>query len=172
MKRIQSTLVILLALAPLGLARDASAWKQVPVVRHTVETDIAASPEAVWAAMTTGRNLVTWCPEWKNLSNAKSSLTRVGDVLDFTDAWGNGGRSVVTFLSRNKEIRVQHEPTNGSYICQAKLLIAPTKTGSHVTYVEQYSDESPPTDLQATAGKVDTEMTATLAALRKTVEKK
>ena len=172
MKRFVFILIVLIAFSGLIQVRDASAWKQIPVVRHTVDADIAASPDAVWAAMTTGRNLVTWCPEWKSLSNAKINLSRVGDVLDFTDAWGNGGRSVVTFLSRGKEIRVQHEPTNGSYICQAKLLIAPTKTGSHVTYVEQYSDESAPNDLQATAGKVDVEMAETLAALKKTVEKK
>ena len=172
MKRFVFILIVLIAFSGLILARGASAWKQIPVVRHTVDADIAASPDAVWAAMTTGRNLVTWCPEWKSLSNAKINLSRVGDVLDFTDAWGNGGRSVVTFLSRGKEIRVQHEPTNGSYICQAKLLIAPTKTGSHVTYVEQYSDESAPNDLQATAGKVDAQMAETLVALKKTVEKK
>lgn len=170
MKRFEAALLAFALLAVVVPA--ALAWKQVPVVRHTVESDIAATPDAVWTAMTTGKNLVTWCPEWKSLSNAKVNLTRVGDVLDFTDAWGNGGRSVVTFIARNKEIRVQHEPTNGSYICQAKILIAPAKAGTHVTYVEQYSDESAPADLAATAGKVDAEMTATLAALRKKVEKK
>lgn len=177
MKRLQATLIALGITAV--SAPGAIAWKQVPIVRHTVEADIAASPDAVWAAITTGKNLVTWCPEWKSLSNAKINLTRVGDVLDFTDAWGNGGRSVVTFLARNQELRVQHEPTNGSYICQAKLLIGPGKAGSaarrswtHVTYVEQYSDESAPTDLAATAGKVDAEMTAALAALKKRVERK
>jgi uncharacterized protein YndB with AHSA1/START domain len=168
MKRLQATLLAL-GLTAAASVPGALAWKQVPIVRHTVEADIAASPDAIWSAITTGKNLVTWCPEWKSLSNAKINVTRVGDVLDFTDAWGNGGRSVVTFVARNQELRVQHEPTNGSYICQAKLLIAPTKTGARVTYVEQYSDESAPADLAATAGKVDAEMTATLAALKKSV---
>ena len=172
MKRIEAALLPLALLASAVLVPDASAWKQVPVVRHTVEADVAASPAAVWTAMTTGKNLVTWCPEWKNPSNAAIRLSKVGDVLDFTDAWGNGGRSVVTFIAPQKEIRVQHEPTSGAYICQAKLSIVPTKTGTHVTYTEQYSDESAPADLQATAAKVDTEMAATLAALKKAVEKR
>ncbi len=171
MKRIEAALLMLALLAAVVLVRDASAWKQVPVVRHTVEADVAASPAAVWTAMTTGKNLVTWCPEWKSPSNAAIRLTKVGDVLDFTDAWGNGGRSVVTYIARNKEIRVQHEPTNGTYICQAKLSIAPTKAGTHVIYLEQYSDESTPADLEATAAKVDAEMAATLAALKKAVER-
>lgn len=171
MKRTSIT-VPLIAILAVVLARDAAAWKKVPVVRHTVEAEVAASPAAVWGAMTTGKNLVTWCPVWKSLGNAKVNLTRVGDVLDYTDAWGNGGRSVVTYVARNTEIRVQHEPTNGSYICQAKLMIAPTKTGTHVTYVEQYSDESAPAELEATAKKVEAEMSGALAALRKSVERK
>lgn len=167
---------VLAVIASCSLAISAGSafaeWKQIPVVRLTSEADIAAPPVAVWTYLTTGKNLVTWCPVWKNASNAKVTIAKVGDVLDFTDEFGNGGRSVVTYLDRGKELRVSHEPTNGSYMCQAKLILAPRGAMTHVTYVEQYTDESKAEDLQATAGKMEGEMAATMAALKKAVERK
>ena len=160
------------ALVASAVAPAGAEWKQVPVVRLTSEVDVKAPPSAIWAQMTMGKNLVTWCPVWKSPANARISLTKVGDVLDFTDEWGNGGRSVVTYLARNKEIRIAHEPANGSYMCQAKLSLEPRGAMTHVTYVEQYTDESKAEDLQATAGKMEAEMGASLAALKKAVEVK
>ena len=57
-------------------------------------------------------------------------LTRVGDVLDYTDEWGNGGRSVVTYLKKNAELRVAHEPASGAYMCQGKLILTTTGEGT------------------------------------------
>lgn len=164
--------VLAVALAPLLAAPAIAAWKQVPVVRLTSETDIAAPAAAVWTHLTAGKNLVTWCPVWKTPANARAGIAKVGDVLDYTDEWGNGGRSIVTYLVRNRELRVTHEPTNGSYMCQAKILLEARGAVTHVTYVEQYTDESKPADLEATAGKMEGEMSATLAALKKAVERK
>src|SRR5437867_3066541 len=59
--------------------------KQVPVARLHAMMEIATPPAAVWAQLTTGRNLVTWCPVWKNAKNARVNIVKVGDVLDFTD---------------------------------------------------------------------------------------
>jgi hypothetical protein len=69
-------------------------------------------------------------------------------------------------------LRVAHEPSKGDYMCQAKLILVPTASGTTVRYWEQYTDESSPTDQEATAGKMETEMAATLAALKRGVEKK
>jgi hypothetical protein len=146
-------------------------WKQVPVVRLEAHAEISAPPAAVWKHMTTGKNLVTWCPVWKSPSNAKINISKVGDVLDFTDQWGGGGRSIVTYLDLDKEIRVAHEPTDGSYLCQSRLVLAPAGSGTRVAYMEQYTDESSAEDLKATAAKVEEEMKETLAALKKLVEK-
>ncbi len=145
-------------------------YRQVPVVRHVLRAEIAAPPAAVWAQLTHGKNLVTWCPVWKNAANAKVTIARVGDVLDYTDAWGNGGRSVVTFLAPNREIRIAHEPADGSYLCQAKLVLTAKGKGTAVEYVEQYTDESPPADLAATAKKTESEMSETLVALKRAAE--
>jgi polyketide cyclase/dehydrase/lipid transport protein len=145
---------------------------QVPVMRLHAQTEIAAPPAAVWAWMTQGRNLVTWCPQWKAAANAKATLTKVGDVLDYTDEWGNGGRSVVTYLSRGKELRVAHEPSRGDYMCQAKFVLEPAGAGTRVHLWDQYTDESSPTDMQATAQKMETELAGTLAALKRGVEGK
>lgn len=144
--------------------------RSVPMMRLTASTDIAAPPAAVWSAVTTGKNLVTWCPVWKSPRNAAVSLAKVGDVLDFTDAWGNGGRSIVTFLAKDKEIRVAHEPNDGAYVCQARFTIAPAAAGSRVTWLEQYTDESAAKDAEATAAKTQAEMAAGLAALKKLAE--
>ena len=146
--------------------------KQVPVVRLHSTIEVAASPAAVWAFLTTGKNMVTWCPVWKSQANAKINLAKVGDVLDFTDEWGNNGRSVVTHLVKEKELRVAHEPNDGSYMCQAKIVLTPSAKGTTVHYYEQYTDESKPEDLQATAKKTEGEMMQTLAAVKKGVEKK
>ena len=160
--------VLLLTLGSVAMAEHS----QVPVVRIHTRADIAASPATVWAWMTQGKNLVTWCPEWKAPANARASITKIGDVLDYTDQWGNGGRSVVTYMVKGKELRVAHEPTKGDYICQAKFILEPDGAGTRVTYWEQYTDESLPTDVQATAQKMEAEIANMLASLKKGVEKK
>jgi uncharacterized protein YndB with AHSA1/START domain len=169
------TLLILALLqllsAPLALA-GAPEIVTVPVVRITVEAEVASPPEAVWKQLTMGRNLVTWCPVWKSDANAEVTLARVGDALDFTDTWGNGGRSVVTFIAAGKELRVAHEPNDGSYLCQARITLAPAGKGTRVAYTEQYTDTSPEADRKATAEKMSAEMQNTLAALRRNAETK
>ena len=145
---------------------------QVPVVRVHAQTEIAAPAAAVWIWMTEGRNLVTWCPQWKAAANAKANITKVGDVLDYTDEWGNGGRSVVTYLVKARELRVAHEPAKGDYMCQAKFVLEAVGPGTRVHLWDQYTDESSPTDMKATAEKMESELAATLAALKPGVEKK
>ncbi len=145
---------------------------QIPVVRFHSEVEVAAPPSAVWAWMTSGKNLVTWCPQWKSAKNSSSNLSHLGEVLDYTDEWGNGGRSVVTYSAKDKELRVAHEPNKGDYMCQAKFMLSPTAAGTRVEFVEQYTDESKPDDMEATAKKMEAEMQETLASLKRGVEKK
>jgi uncharacterized protein YndB with AHSA1/START domain len=135
------------------------------LVRITVVEEMSAPPAAVWTALTTGASLVTWCPVWKAPANAEVKLTRVGDTLEFLDEWGNGGRSIVTFLEPNRELRVAHEPTTGEYLCQVRVQLEAKGSGSTVTYMEQYSDDSSDEDRIATAGKTEAAMKSTLAAL-------
>ena len=168
-----SGIASLAALALLGAGSAALARpEKVTVVRLYGETEVAAPPAAVWGYLTTGKNIVTWCPQWKNMKNAAVNITKVGDVLTYTDEWGNGGRSIVTYLAKGKELRVAHEPNKGDYMCQAKLVLAPTAKGTTVRYWDQYTDESPPQDQEATAGKMEAEIASTLATLKKGVEKK
>jgi uncharacterized protein YndB with AHSA1/START domain len=172
--------VVLLALAlsllPPAIARQSASaspgYKEIPTVCLEASTTIAAPPARVWAFVTKGKDLVTWCPMWKSQANVKVSLKKVGDVLDYTDQWGNGGRSIVTYLVPDKQIRVAHEPNDGSYMCQAKLTLTAKGTSTLVQYSEQYTDASSPTDLAATAGKMNVEMNQTLQALKTAVEKK
>src|SRR5437016_3826921 len=82
----------------------AAEMKQVPTMKLHAQSHVAAAPSAVWQALTTGRNFATWCPLWKSPANARVSLARVGDVVSFSDAWNNSGRSVVTYLVPNREL--------------------------------------------------------------------
>ncbi len=145
--------------------------KQVPVARIHAQIEIGAPPAAVWTYVTTGKNMVTWCPVWKSPANATIHLTKVGDALDFTDQWGNGGRSIVTYVARDKELRVAHEPNDGSYMCQAKITLTASGAGTAVNYTEQYTDESAAKDFEATAQKMQATMAQMLAALKKGAEK-
>ena len=148
-----------------------AAPERVNTMRLTAESDVAAPPNAVWMWITTGKNLVTWCPVWKSEDNVKVQITKVGDVLDFTDEWGNGGRSVVTYVAKDKELRIAHEPDNGKYMCQSKLLLAASpKGGTHVTYVEAYTEEQAADIADKNALGVQTQMQATLDALKIGVE--
>jgi len=162
-------LVVLAASA--SLVPSPSAAETVPTTRLSSEATVAAPPAKVWSILTTGKNLVTWCPLWKDAANAKISLTKVGDVLDFTDEWGNGGRSIVTYLDPGKELRIVHEPDNGSYMCEAKITLAADGKGTKLTYVEQYTDESSEADRKANAAKTEQEMAATLIQVKAQAEK-
>jgi len=150
----------------------AAEMDEVPMVRLEIETAINAAPADVWLHLTSGKSLVGWCPYWKSEANSKVSISKVGDVLEFKDDWGNTGRSIITFVRKPQEIRIAHEPADGSYICQSKFVLEPEGGKTRVVYVEQYTDESEPEDFEATAEQMETQMRKTLATLKKTVEAK
>jgi len=159
--------VTVLALATAAFAGPPTT---VPTVRLTATTEIAAKPTAVWDYMTSGATLVTWCPYWKSPDNKNVDLDAVGAVLEFTDDWGGGGRSIVTYLDPGKELRVAHEPNDGSYMCQSKLVLTPGESGTKVVYDEQYTDDQDAKNREATAAKMQTSMEETLATLKSGVE--
>jgi uncharacterized protein YndB with AHSA1/START domain len=173
MTRRNSVSILAATALAMGIASAAlAATQQIPVVRLHNQITVAAPPAAVWEYVTSGSHFATWCPEWKAPANAKIHLTRIGDVVDYRDAWGNGGRSIVTYFDRNHELRVAHEPSKGDYMCQAKVVLEPSGNGTIVHFWEQYTDESGPKDLAATADKMQNEFVANLAALRSSIEKK
>ena len=143
----------------------------VTVVRLTDQVDIAAPPAKVWATMTSGTDL-SWCLYWQGDANKKVKLTKVGDVLEFQDDWGNKGHSIVTYLAPNKELRIANEPADGSYMCQSRLMLEESDGGTTVTYIEQYTDESSDEDMDATAASMEESIAATLQKLKKKAEKK
>lgn len=163
--------VAMLIAGPCVLEAEART-SETPLVRIEITSTINAKPDAVWKWLIEGKNLVTWCPVWKSEANKQVKLSRVGDTLDFTDQWGNGGRSIVTFLLEKKELRVAHEPADGSYLCQSRVILTPAGSGTNLKWVEQYSDASVPADKAATAVKMETDITANLAALKAAIEKK
>jgi len=166
------TAFLLSCLALATAVRSArAATDQVPMVQLHLSSEMGAPPAAIWAYLVKGRNLVSYCPMWKSAKNASVNLVKVGDVLEFTDEWGNGGRSIVTYLVPNRELRVVHEPNKGDYVCQAKITLAPSGPGTMVQYWEQYSDASAAADLEATAAKTKAGMAQMLAAIKKSVER-
>ena len=162
-----------LALALAAIAGTASAdHRQITMISLHSEIEIAARPAAVWTFITTGKNYATWCPSWKAARNARIDITRAGDVLDYMDEFGNGGRSIVTYAVRNRELRVAHEPNKGDYVCQAKFLLTPSGRGTKLEFWDQYTDESAEADREATIAKMQTGSDQTLAAIKQAMEKK
>ena len=76
--RIAIALLLLVAAAAVPAAAK-MVTSQMMVVSSSAE--ISAPPATVWERMTSGKNLVTWCPMWKSPSNAAAALTAVLGVL-------------------------------------------------------------------------------------------
>jgi uncharacterized protein YndB with AHSA1/START domain len=161
-----------MVLAAVLTASASAEVREGTIVRLDATAEIGAPPADVWRVMTTGKNLVTWCPMWKSSTNEHVVITKVGDVLDFTDEWGNGGRSVVTYCDPGKELRIAHEPSDGSYVCQARLVLASAPAGTVVTYVEQYTDDGDAEARASVARTTHASMEETLEALRGAVERR
>lgn len=144
---------------------------QVTTVRIHAQVRIDAAPAAIWRYATMGSRFGSWIPEWKQPRNARINLVRVGDWLDSVDEWNNKGRSVVTYISRDRELRLANDPLDGSFMCQTKLLLNPDGGGTAVQFIEQYTDEGSASDARATAAKVQASMDRSLQSLKAAVEK-
>jgi hypothetical protein len=145
-------------------------YRQIPLISIHSETQNSKSPAAVWSYITSGKNFATWCPNWRAAKNAKINITRVGDVLDYADAWGNGGRSVVTYAVASRELRVAHEPNKGDYICQGRFLLTRVTGGTHLDFWDQYSDSSSTENMEATIQKMQLAADSSLMAIKYGVE--
>lgn len=170
-KRYAMFLSVFVILCTFSTGVLASSRDEVLMVRLTDEVEINAAPSDVWMQMTSGGSLISWCPYWRSEANVKVSIENVGDVLEFQDEWGNTGRTVITFVEKAKELRMAHEPADGSYICHARLILTAVGGKTAVSYIEQYTDESKPADAKATAEKMGEQMKATLQTLKRQVEK-
>jgi hypothetical protein len=143
---------------------------QVTTVRIHSRIRIDAGAAPIWRYATMGSHFASWIPEWKQPRNARINLMRVGDWLDSVDEWNNKGRSVVTYLSRDRELRLANDPLDGSFMCQTKLLLEADGAGTTVQFIEQYTDEGNATDARATAAKVQASMDRSLQSLKAAVE--
>lgn len=168
--RIRVAYLVLCTCLAVAIAAPLSADSEmVTVVRLSDSIEIGAPPAKVWATMTAGD--LSWCPYWKADENNKKALKKVGDAMVFNDDWGNGGHSVVTYFAANSELRIAHEPENGSYMCQSKIMLEEAEGGTKVTYIEQYTDESSEADRDATAKSMSEAVTKTLMTLKRMAEK-
>jgi uncharacterized protein YndB with AHSA1/START domain len=148
--------------------------KQIMLARLQAQTRISAPAPAVWREITDGRKLARWMPEWNQPSNKRVQVITMGTVLDFVDEWNNRGRSVVTFVGSSEsrdshEIRFANEPTHGQFMCRTRITTTRIPQGTLVVLTEEYTDESAPGDVKATAQKMQTSLEQSLAALRKAV---
>jgi len=145
--------------------------KQVNLVRVQAQTRISCPAPAIWRDITDVRKLVRWMPEWNQPSNRRAPFLTMGSALDFVDEWNNRGRSVVTFVGSSenrdtREIRFANEPTHGDYLCRMRISTTPAPQGTLVQLTEEYTDESGPADVKATAQKMQVSLERSLAALK------
>jgi len=164
-------LLVLVTLCAFVTDLPAAGSDEVRMVRLNDEVEISAAPADVWTHMMRGASLIAWCPYWRSEANANVTIEKVGDVLEYHDEWGNTGRTVITFVEKGNELRMVHEPADGSYVCHATLMLKPMDGKTMVSYVEQYTDESKPADVKATAAQMGEQMKMTLQALKRIVEK-
>lgn len=153
-----------------GISVAGADTKQVPMVTIHSETTIAASPSTVWTYITTGKNFATWCPNWRASKNAKINLTRTGDMLDFIDDWGNGGRSIVTYCVMNRELRVAHEPMKGDYVSHGRYVLTAGGGSTTLGFWNSYTDSSDAKSMAATMDKMQAAADKSLAAIKLGVE--
>ena len=151
-----------------GLA--AADMRQVPMVVIHSEAQIAAKPLKVWAYMASGKNFAAWFQGWRAQRNLKVNITRAGDVMDYADPWGNGGRSVVTYAVQGRELRVAHDPLKGGYVSQGRFLLTAASGGTHVDFWNQYSDTSAAAALDSMAQKIQADADSIMARLKFGVE--
>jgi len=151
-----------------GAARAEMKQIQTARLHSQLHVDAAAAP--IWAYATRGSNFEEWMPLWNRPRNARINLVKVGDWLQFIDEWNNKGRSVVTYIERNKELRLANDPEDGSFMCQVKLTLDPDAQGTMVHLYEQYTDESPSGEFNATARKVQAGMDRSLRSLKMEME--
>ena len=163
------TMILILGLA-LAVTAVSADVETATMVRLTDWVEVDAPPPIVWRTITSGKDL-SWTPYWDSEANRKVQIVKVGDTLEFHDAWGNKGLSVVTYLEPYRELRIAHEPTDGSYICQLRLTLEATgDSATTVTYTEQYTDESGVEDMEATASEMEAQIGESLAALARKAE--
>jgi len=169
LRRILIPLCVLLCCAAFtGEGRAEMKQVQTAQVHSQLHVDAAAAP--IWAYVTRGSNFEDWMPLWNRPRNARINLVQVGNWLQFIDEWNNKGRSVVTYIARNKEVRLANDPEDGSFMCQVKLLLEPDPHGTVVHLYEQYTDESPAGEFNATAQKVQAGLDRALRSLKTEVE--
>ena len=144
--------------------------KQITTVRLHSQIHVDAAAQAIWLFATRGSNFEEWMPMWNRPRDARINLVKVGDWLQFVDEWNNKGRSVVTYISRNKEVRLANDPEDGSFMCQIKLSLDSDAQGTNVHLYEQHTDENTAAELNATAQKVQASMDRELHSLKTEVE--
>jgi hypothetical protein len=171
MARWTRTLAFFALLVFLAAPAARAAMKPIMLVRVQAQTRISCPAPAIWRDITDGRRLARWVSVWNQPGNRRVSSLTVGSMLDFVDEWSNRGRSVVTFLgsgeSRDtREIRFANEPARGDYLCRMKISTTPAQQGTMVQLTEEYTDESGPADVKATAQKMQASLERSLAALK------
>ncbi len=171
MKRIIALVVCVFAFGTVAAAwADDVAVSKMALMTFEGAAQINAPAAKVWTALTDKDKAMSWCPMWKN-AKSPQPLTKVGNTMEFVDDWKNAGKSVVIYVDAGKELRIAHVPDNGSYMCQAKIVLTPDGNTTHVKVTEQYSDAfDAPTD-KDTAAMTQKEIAAMLAALKGAAEK-
>jgi len=161
--------VLLCCVALTGAGR--AEMKQIQTARLHSQAHVDAAAAPIWAYAIRGSNFEEWMPLWNRPRNARINLVKVGDWLHFIDEWNNKGRSVVTYIERNKELRLANDPDDGSFMCQVKLTLEPDAGGGTMVHLyEQYTDEGPAGEFNATAQKVQAGMDRALKSLKTEME--
>ncbi|RMF58838.1 MAG: SRPBCC domain-containing protein [Calditrichaeota bacterium] len=106
------------------------------------EITLQASPEEVWNVLTNVSQL-TDIMGYEYVGGAKS-FARVGSKAQ-VKVWGDNSGFMVVRADKNRELRFNLDPDNGSYICNCRWVLSKSGNGTKVQFVERYTESGPQT---------------------------
>ena len=149
-------------------ARDVQTVKQTALISITAHLDLKAGPAKVWSVLANVESFGALTGFKPDPAGKGHSFSRLGDSVA-ASIWGDKGYLIVTTFNPGRELRVTWEAENGSYLCEKRIVLAGSGTGTSMDYMDRYSDDQP--NAAETAQKVREETVASVAAFRALVEK-
>lgn len=98
---------------------------------------INAKPEQVWQILTNGDQLIELM-DYTYISGAKT-FAKIGDAAQ-VKVWDDACGFMVVRSDKNKELRLNLDPENGSYICNCRWTMSKSGKGTKLLYVERYTE--------------------------------
>jgi hypothetical protein len=131
---IKTSIISIAIFASLSLAGP----KDLALVRMEKSIDLKGAPAEIWEKLVSPAGQMALGGFKSDLSPV--AFTKIGDNQHGA-CQGDKGTLVVTHYMAGKEIRISFDPDNGAYVCQTRVSISASGTGTHLVFQDWYSEE-------------------------------